>query len=181
MEDVEFDNILNRLAGVVGSRSPKELAAALGISEQAVYKVLKKKAVPRTWIYRISSKYNIELSCLLGEATAKQEKQTEDALNAPPNVLSVYERCLELYERLYRLAENEKFLLKENADLRVQLKALENRFALPDGTRPAELPAWGEGGTVAEEVSRLHQSRREEELEARNKKEAGVVDDKPAR
>ncbi len=52
MKEALFEDVLCRLAEVVGLQAPKDLAAALEISEQAVYKASRARKIPSTWVYR---------------------------------------------------------------------------------------------------------------------------------
>lgn len=179
MEDIEFENIHARLTEVVGSQAPKELAAALGISEQAVYKALRKKDIPQTWVYRISSKYDIQPSWLTTGIGPKHRRRDEESVSeqieavaAPHNTC---EKCLELYERLYQIGESEKSLMRENADLRVELERLETRFAALVSSQAGEKEEWRGFKSTTEELIKL-QREKIEELEEQLKKGFGATD-----
>ena len=65
MEDATFEGVVKRIANVIGSKSQKDLANALEISEQAVSKGLKRDKIPSTWVYKIAGKYGVTPEWLL--------------------------------------------------------------------------------------------------------------------
>ena len=59
MEDEQFEAMFSRLSEIVGSRSARGLAHALEISEQAVYKSLRARKIPNSWVYSIARKFKV--------------------------------------------------------------------------------------------------------------------------
>jgi DNA repair exonuclease SbcCD ATPase subunit len=109
MEDIIFESILARLGEVVGSVLPKDLADALDISEQAVYKALNNKKIPKTWFYRISSKYGVKQSWL---ATGLEPKA--ETGNLEEKIRNLEMRVRELEGEKEQLERHSKLLAEEN-------------------------------------------------------------------
>ena len=59
MKDATDNEVLERLAEVIDSRSATDFSQALEISVQAVYKVLRGKKVPNSWVYKIAKKFQV--------------------------------------------------------------------------------------------------------------------------
>ena len=59
MKYAVVEGIRARIEKIIGSQSPKDMSAALGISVQAVYKALRSGKIPETWVYKLAAKYGI--------------------------------------------------------------------------------------------------------------------------
>ena len=123
MEGAKFEDELARLLKAVGSGKLKDLAAALSISEQAVSKALKKKKIPKTWAYTLSTKTNHSLEWLLYGAEEENglERSGTDAATALKTSVTACPRCLELYDKLVQLLEENGQVRLENVKIRAEL------------------------------------------------------------
>lgn len=65
MKDPSFEGVLARIEKIIGSNSPKNLSAILGISAQAVYKGLRGERIPETWVYKLAAQYGVSPQWIL--------------------------------------------------------------------------------------------------------------------
>lgn len=136
MNDATFDDILNRLMTATGSKRESHLAAAIGVSHQALYNSKKKRAIPASWIFEISKKYNVSADWLFFGRTHQE---------TPPEIpAGVY---AELERKNERIAELEKELKESQAEalrayrLAVEVLRPEARMSVGSASAPdAPLP-----------------------------------------
>jgi len=131
MEDIIFEKLLARVAEVVGSEAPKDIAIVLGISEQAVYKSLKNKKIPNSWIYRLSANLGIQQSWIIDgvgpmQPNAHIRSVVSDIACADANNPS---RPAALEARIVELEAKYAVLETENAALKEVLRAKEETLA----------------------------------------------------
>jgi hypothetical protein len=123
MEGANFTDQFIRITKALESTKARDWAGILGISEQAVSKALKKKQIPRSWLYKISTKLNIPLEWLLN---GQEPLQVEKEKPIPEHCAN----CFELYKKLVLSQERELALTNENNELKGKIAALEYRLSL---------------------------------------------------
>ncbi|MDR3363195.1 MAG: helix-turn-helix domain containing protein [Desulfovibrio sp.] len=124
MEGANFADQFIRITKAIESTKARDWAGVLGISEQAVSKALKKKQIPLSWFYKISTKLNIPLEWLLnGQEPLQAEREK-------PTQQEYCSNCIELYKKLVLSQERELALTNENNELQGKITALEYRLSL---------------------------------------------------
>ncbi|HEU6436104.1 MAG TPA: S24 family peptidase [Nitratidesulfovibrio sp.] len=64
MEDASWEEILKRLYEATGTKTDAALAAALGLSHQAVYSAKSKSKIPPSWVYEAARRFSVSADWL---------------------------------------------------------------------------------------------------------------------
>ena len=64
MKDASFTDVIERLMDATKTRNESALAAAIGITHQAVYNAKKKGNIPTSWVYEVAKKFSVSADWL---------------------------------------------------------------------------------------------------------------------
>ena len=84
MKDASWEEILSRLNEATETKSDAALAAALGLSHQAIYSAKSKGRIPPAWIYEAARRYDVSADWLFfGRGRKKVADPDESAAPSP--------------------------------------------------------------------------------------------------